>query len=200
MRDRRRANFAQGFDKTRISLTAARVRYREGWADRDPDLGTWRPGQPTARSIQPIRTKDDRRNNRSTSDAREGGCATLRCSAPENGGSASAYAAFGKDSYNSSGTQALDSDAESTVVWSRTVHWNGVKCTEPRPHERVRVKFLSRHPIDWPREGVRQKKRIKMRDVIGHNHCGGGRSQCAGSAPDMQPGKRPQQNVAQHLG
>src|SRR5438034_2556386 len=112
MRDRRRANVAQGFDKTRISLTAARVRHREGWADRDPDLGTWRPGQPTARSIQPIRTEDDRRNNRNTSDAREGSCATLRCGAPENGGSASAYAAFGKDSHNSSGTQALDSDAK----------------------------------------------------------------------------------------
>src|SRR5947207_14790740 len=108
MRDRRRANFAQGFDKTRTSLTAARVRYREGWADRDPDLGTWRPGQPTARSIQPIRTEDDRRNNRNTSDAREGGCATHRRSAPENGGSASVYGAFGEDSDHSSGKLEVD--------------------------------------------------------------------------------------------
>src|SRR5437870_13770785 len=122
MRDRRRANFAQGFDKTRISLTAARVRYREGWADRDPDLGTWRPGQPTARSIQPIRTEDDRRNNRNTSAAREGACATLRCSAPANGGSASAYAAFGTHSYNSSGTQTLASGPKSTGARSRTAH------------------------------------------------------------------------------
>src|SRR5207249_11169862 len=100
------------------------------------------------------------------------------CRLPEIRASVIAYAACGQDSHTSSGTHALDSDMKSTVVWSRTVHWNGVKCTEPRPHERVRVKFLSRHPIDWPREGVRQKKRIKMRDVIGHNHCGGGRSQC----------------------
>src|SRR5437867_13208681 len=116
MRDRRRANFAQGFDKTRISLTAARVRYREGWADRDLDLGTWRLGQPTARSIQPIRTEDDRRNNRNTIDAREHGCATHRSSAHENGGSASAYDAFGQDSYNSSGTQTLEPDTNSKVV------------------------------------------------------------------------------------
>src|SRR6516225_368210 len=143
MRDRRRCYCAQGFDKTSIGLTTTPVRHRERWTDRDPDLGTRRSGQPTARSIQPIRAEDDRRNDRNAGDSSEGGRATLRCSATKNGRGASADTALGKDSHGSPGTQVLDPDTESTPVWSRTVHGNGIKRTKPRPDERIGVKLLS---------------------------------------------------------
>ena len=78
------------------------------------------------------------------------------------------------------------------MVRSRTVHRKSIKRTEPRRQERVGVKFHGRHPVDCPREGDGQKKRIKMGDVIGHHHRGIGTFPRAGSAPDVHADKWPE--------